>query len=79
MEYWPVFVDPLLATLVHLCHVTTHDVLVWWFGVDRATITRALGEVRPLPPPERGCTAADGRRLRILPQRTTSRGPGRSQ
>ncbi|MCX5554583.1 hypothetical protein [Streptomyces sp. NBC_00038] len=26
----------------------THDVLVCWFGVDRSTITRAIGELRPL-------------------------------
>lgn len=43
-----VFVDRLLATLVSLRHGTTHDVLACWFGVDRATITRAIGEVRPL-------------------------------
>ncbi|GAA2109113.1 hypothetical protein GCM10009802_05320 [Streptomyces synnematoformans] len=39
-----VFVDRLLATLVHLRHGVTHDVLACWFGVDRATITRAIGE-----------------------------------
>ncbi|MFD0104650.1 transposase family protein, partial [Streptomyces sp. NPDC127164] len=38
-----VFVDRLLATLVHLRHATTHDVLACWFGVDRSTITRAIG------------------------------------
>ncbi|GAA3352533.1 hypothetical protein GCM10017744_001920 [Streptomyces antimycoticus] len=42
------FVDRLLAALVHLRHGTTHDVLARWFGVDRSTITRAIGEVRPL-------------------------------
>ncbi|MGY5060951.1 transposase family protein [Streptomyces sp. 900105755] len=52
-----VFVDRLLATLVHLRHGTTHDVLACWFGVDRATITRAVGEVRPLLA-ERGCTVS---------------------
>ncbi|MEU2310184.1 transposase family protein [Streptomyces misionensis] len=41
------FVDRLLATLVHLVHATTHDVLTCWFGVDRSTITRAITEVRP--------------------------------
>ncbi|MEW2581647.1 helix-turn-helix domain-containing protein [Streptomyces syringium] len=40
-----VFVDRLLATLVHLRHGATHDVLACWFGVDRSTITRATGEV----------------------------------
>ncbi|MFM9734749.1 transposase family protein [Streptomyces niveiscabiei] len=29
-----VFVDRLLATLVHLRHGATHDVLACWFGVD---------------------------------------------
>jgi hypothetical protein len=43
-----VFVDRLLATLVHLRHDVTHDVLACWFDVDRSTITRAIGEVRPL-------------------------------
>ncbi|MFJ6687116.1 helix-turn-helix domain-containing protein, partial [Streptomyces werraensis] len=33
------FVDRLLATLVHLRHGVTHDVLACWFGVDRSTIT----------------------------------------
>ncbi|MEU7018813.1 transposase family protein [Streptomyces sp. NPDC046385] len=39
-----VFVDRLLAVLVHLRHGVTHDVLACWFGVDRSTITRAIGE-----------------------------------
>ncbi|MFI6768131.1 transposase family protein [Streptomyces sp. NPDC050355] len=60
-----VFVDRLLATLVHLRHGTTHDVLACWFGVDRSTITRAVGEVRPLVA-ERGCTISLGVRLRTL-------------
>ncbi|MFF3838255.1 transposase family protein [Streptomyces sp. NPDC001930] len=60
-----VFVDRLLATLVHLRHGATHDVLACWFGVDRSTITRAIGEVRPLRS-ERGCTIAPGVRLRSL-------------
>lgn len=60
-----VFVDRLLATLVHLRHATTHDVLASWFGVDRSTITRAIGEVRPLLA-ERGCTISTGVRLRTL-------------
>ncbi|MCG3040031.1 transposase [Streptomyces sp. S1A] len=60
-----VFIDRLLATLVHLRHATTHDVLACWFGVDRSTITRAVGEVRPLLA-ERGCTIAPGVRLRTL-------------
>ncbi|MFE9628783.1 transposase family protein [Streptomyces sp. NPDC006527] len=39
---------------MHLRHGTTHDVLACWFGVDRSTIARAIGEVRPLLA-ERGC------------------------
>ncbi|MFF3748661.1 transposase family protein [Streptomyces kronopolitis] len=60
-----VFIDRLPATLVHLRHGATHDVLACWFGVDRSTITRAIGEVRPLLA-ERGCTIATGIRLRTL-------------
>ncbi|MFC9399224.1 transposase family protein [Streptomyces sp. NPDC057027] len=60
-----VFVDRLLATLVHLRHGVTHDVLACWFGVDRSTITRAIGEVRPLLA-ERGCTVRPDVRLRTL-------------
>jgi hypothetical protein len=60
-----VFVDRLLATLVHLRHGATHDVLACWFGVDRSTITRAIGEVRPLLA-MRGCTVAPDIRLRTL-------------
>ncbi|MGG7568803.1 helix-turn-helix domain-containing protein [Streptomyces sirii] len=66
-----VFVDRLLATLVHLRHGTTHDVLACWFSVDRSTITR---------------TVSPGARLRTLSEavdhlgasgstRTTSRRP----
>ncbi|MFE7448461.1 transposase family protein [Streptomyces griseus] len=64
-KYKLAFVDRLLATLVHLRHATTHDVLACWFGVDRSTITRAIGEVRPLLA-ERGCTVAPDIRLRTL-------------
>ncbi|MEU3345876.1 transposase family protein [Streptomyces sp. NPDC006700] len=39
--------------------------LACWFGVDRSTITRAIGEVRPLLA-ERGCTVSPGVRLRTL-------------
>jgi hypothetical protein len=60
-----VFVDRLLATLVHLRHGVTHDVFACWFGVDRSTITRAVAEVRPLLA-ERGCTVSPGVRLRTL-------------
>ncbi|MER6821261.1 transposase family protein [Streptomyces cellulosae] len=60
-----VFVDRLLATLVHLRHATTHDALACWFSVDRSTITRAIAEVPPLLA-ERGCTISPGVRLRTL-------------
>ncbi|MEU8893523.1 transposase family protein [Streptomyces sp. NPDC048442] len=42
-----------------------HDVLACWFGVDRSTVTRAIGEVRPLLA-ERGCTISPDVRLRTL-------------
>ncbi|MFJ8001443.1 transposase family protein [Streptomyces sp. NPDC096310] len=48
-EHKLVFVDRLPATLVHLRHGASHDVLACWFSVDRSTITRAIGAVRPLP------------------------------
>ncbi|UKY54810.1 transposase [Streptomyces inhibens] len=60
-----VFADRLLATLIHLRHGATHDVLACWFGVDRSTITRAIGEVLPLLV-MRGCTVAPDVRLRTL-------------
>ncbi|MFJ8062785.1 transposase family protein [Streptomyces sp. NPDC096142] len=52
-----VFADRLLATLVHLRHAVTHDVLACWFGVDRSTITQAVNDVRPLLA-ERRCTVS---------------------
>ncbi|WP_327350340.1 transposase family protein [Streptomyces sp. NBC_01304] len=64
-RYKLVFVDRLLATLVHLRHGVTHDVLACWFGVDRSTITRAIGGVRPLLA-QRGCAVGPGMRLRTL-------------
>ncbi|MCQ4044754.1 transposase family protein [Streptantibioticus rubrisoli] len=64
-----VFVDRLLATLVHLRHGVTHDVLACWFGVDRSTITPAIAEVRPLLA-DRGCTVTAGVRSRTLAEVT---------
>ncbi|MFE4665169.1 transposase family protein [Streptomyces sp. NPDC056716] len=64
-RHWLVFIDRLLATLVHLRHEVTHDVVAGWFGVDRSTVTRAIGEVRPLLA-ERGCTVSPDVRLRSL-------------
>jgi hypothetical protein len=62
-KYKLVFVDRLLATLVHLRHGVTHDVLAAWFGVDRSTITRAINEIRPQLA-DRGCRIESGARLR---------------
>ncbi|ROQ70289.1 DDE superfamily endonuclease [Streptomyces sp. 840.1] len=53
------------ARLVHLRHGVTHGVLACWFGVDRSSVPRAIGEVRPLLA-ERGCTISPGVRLRSL-------------
>ncbi|MGW2277800.1 helix-turn-helix domain-containing protein [Streptomyces sp. NPDC001770] len=64
-KYKLVFIDRLLATLVHLRHGVTHDVLACWFQVDRSTITRAVGEIRPLLA-NRGCRIEGGLRLRTL-------------
>ncbi|MCX4783095.1 helix-turn-helix domain-containing protein [Streptomyces sp. NBC_01264] len=44
-KYRLVFIDRLLTTLVHCRHGVTHDVLACRFGVDRSTITRAIGEL----------------------------------
>ncbi|MGW9447447.1 transposase family protein [Streptomyces sp. NPDC055632] len=60
-----VFVDRLLAALVHFRHAATRDVLACWSAVDRSTVTRAVGEARPLLA-ERGCTISPGVRLRTL-------------
>lgn len=62
-----VFVDRLVATLIHLRHDLPHSVLGLLFGVDRSTITRAIAEVRTLLA-ERGCAVPDrpGLRLRTL-------------
>ncbi|MFB7293208.1 transposase family protein [Actinacidiphila glaucinigra] len=62
-----VFVDRLVATLIHLRHDLPHSVLGLLFGVDRSTVTRAIGEIRALLA-DRGCTVPDraGLRLRTL-------------
>ncbi|MFI1161865.1 transposase family protein [Streptomyces sioyaensis] len=62
-----VFVDRLVATLIHLRHDLPHAVLALLFGVDRSTITRAIGEIRALLA-ERGCAVPNrpGLRLRTL-------------
>ncbi|WP_405866281.1 transposase family protein [Streptomyces sp. NBC_01515] len=48
-----VFIDGFLATLVHLRHKTTHDVLACLFGVKRSNITRASTDPGALPSPVR--------------------------
>ncbi len=62
-----VFVDRLVATLIHLRHDLPHSVLGLLFGVDRSTITPAIAELRMLLA-ERGCAVPDspGLRLRTL-------------
>jgi hypothetical protein len=62
-----VFIDRLVATLIHLRHDLPHSVLGLLFGVDRSTITRAIAQIRALLA-ERGCALPDrpGLRLRIL-------------
>ncbi|MFD4158773.1 transposase family protein [Streptomyces hydrogenans] len=46
-----------------------------WFNVDRSTVTRAIGEVRPLLA-ERGCTIGPGVRLRTLAEDVYHLGAG---
>ncbi|MBM9624534.1 helix-turn-helix domain-containing protein [Streptomyces zhihengii] len=69
----PVVVDQLLATLVSIWHVVTHDALASWFGVDRSTITRGAGEIRPFLA-DRGCRIEGGLRLRTLADVIAHRG-----
>lgn len=59
-----VFVDRLVATLIHLRHDLPHAVLGLLFGVNRSTITRAVGEIRTLPA-ERGCAVPNRPDLRL--------------
>ncbi|MFF2302781.1 transposase family protein [Streptomyces sp. NPDC058128] len=76
-----VFVDRLLATLGHLRHGGIQHVSACWFGVDRSTITRAIGEVRPLLA-ERGARSAPASGCGPWPRPSTTsapanrRGPG---
>jgi hypothetical protein len=42
------FTDRMIATLVILRFQLPHGALAVFFGVDRSTITRAVGEIRPL-------------------------------
>ncbi|MBL3671224.1 transposase [Streptomyces sp. M2CJ-2] len=43
-----VFTDRVLVTLVHLRHQLPHAALAELYGLERSTITRAIGEIRPL-------------------------------
>ncbi|GGK30043.1 transposase [Streptomyces camponoticapitis] len=56
-----------MATLIHLRHDLPHAVLALLYGVDRSTVTRAVGELRPLLA-SRGFAVPDrpGLRLRTL-------------
>jgi hypothetical protein len=62
-----VFTDRVLVTLVHLRFQLPRSALVELYGLERSTITRAIGEIRPLPA-RRGYAAPDrpGIRLRTL-------------
>ncbi|MFE7859298.1 DJ-1/PfpI family protein [Streptomyces sp. NPDC057403] len=57
-----------LAAHCRASRVKPDDVLACWFDVDRSTITRTIGEIRPLLV-QRGCTIAPGLRLRTLSPR----------
>ncbi|MFE5589234.1 transposase family protein [Streptomyces sp. NPDC056549] len=80
-----VFIDRLLATLVHLRHGATHYVLACWFGVDRSTITgrsarcgrRSLSEAAPSPPASGYHTASPRRPAGLVrvDLRTPAQGP----
>ncbi|GGW13607.1 hypothetical protein GCM10018980_16550 [Streptomyces capoamus] len=59
-----VFVDRLVATLIHLRHDLPHSVLGLPFGVDRSTITRAVQEIRTLLA-EWGCAGPNRPHLRL--------------
>ncbi len=59
-----VFVDRLVATLIHLRHDLPHSVLGLLFGVERSTVTRAIAEIRALLA-EPGCAVPDRPGLRL--------------
>ena len=42
------FTDRVIVTLVHLRFQLPHQALAVMYGVDRSTVSRAIGEVRPL-------------------------------
>jgi hypothetical protein len=60
------FTDRVIVTLVHLRLGIPHAALAVAFGVDRSTVTRAIGQIRPLLA-NRGFATSSGVRLRSLP------------
>lgn len=64
VQHGLVFVDRLVATLIHLRHDLPHAALGLLFGVNRSTFTRASGEIRRLLA-ERGCAVPDRPDLRL--------------
>jgi hypothetical protein len=59
------FTDRVLVTLVHLRLGIPHEAIAVAFGVDRSTVTRAIGQIRPLLA-NRGCAVPAGVRLHTL-------------
>lgn len=59
------FADRLLLTLAHLRLGLPHEALAAASAVDRSTVTRAIGQIRPLLA-GRGCALPGGIRLRTL-------------
>jgi hypothetical protein len=59
------FTDRLVVTLAHLRLGLPHEAIAVAFGVDRSTVTRAIGQLRPLLA-GRGCATPTGVRLRTL-------------
>jgi hypothetical protein len=66
-----VFVDRLLATLVHLHHGNTHEVPACCSAWTRSTVTGANSEVRPLLA-ERGCTVSPASVCGTLPESSST-------
>lgn len=71
-----VFTDRVLITLVYLRHQLPHAALAELYGLERSTITRATGEIRPLLA-ERGFAVPDrsNARLHTLAPRPRSVAP----
>jgi hypothetical protein len=59
------FTDRVVVTLVHLRIGIPHTALALIFGVDRSTVTRAIGQIRPLLA-ARGFATSTGTRLHTL-------------